>query len=47
MHALTKSSPISSTASLIIANLIAINLAVFEGWSLQDLMVIYSGGFST
>jgi hypothetical protein len=41
MHAVTKSSPISSTCSLIIANLIAINLAVYEGWNLQDLMVIY------
>jgi hypothetical protein len=41
MHAITKSSPISSTCSLIIANLIAINLAVYEGWNLQDLMVIY------
>jgi hypothetical protein len=41
MHAVTKSSSISSTASLIIANMIAINLAIYEGWSLQDLMVIY------
>jgi hypothetical protein len=41
MHAITKSSPISSTCSLIIANLIAINFAVYEGWNLQDLMVIY------
>lgn len=41
MHAVTNSSPISSTASLIIANLIAINLAIYEGWNLQDLMVIY------
>jgi hypothetical protein len=41
MHAVTKSSPISSTASLIIANLIAINLAVYEGWNLQDLMAVY------
>jgi hypothetical protein len=41
MDAITKSSPISSTLSLIIANLIAINLAVYEGWHLQDLMIIY------
>ena len=41
MQAITKSSPISSTCSLVIANLIAIILAVYEGWSLQDLMVIY------
>jgi hypothetical protein len=27
--------------SLVIANLIAINLAVYEGWNLKDLMTIY------
>lgn len=41
MEVATKSSLISSTASLIIANMIAINLAIYEGWNLQDLMVIY------
>ncbi len=42
MHAVVESRPSSSSAfSLIIANLITGVLAVYEGWSLQELMIIY------
>ncbi len=41
MQAVTTSRPLSSTLVLVIANLIAINLAVYEGWNLQDLMIVY------
>ena len=41
MHAVVESRPGSSALSLIIANLITIVLAVYEGWNLQELMVIY------
>jgi hypothetical protein len=41
MQAISTSRPLSSTLVLVIANLIAINLAVYEGWNLQDLMIIY------
>jgi hypothetical protein len=41
MHAVAESRPGSSALSLVTANLITIVLALYEGWSLQDLMVIY------
>ncbi len=41
MHAVVESRPGSSALSLVTANLITIVLALYEGWSLQDLMVIY------
>jgi hypothetical protein len=41
MHAIVESRPGSSALSLVVANLIAISLAIFEGWSLQELMMIY------
>lgn len=41
MHAVTESRPGSSALSLVIANLVAIVLAVFEGWDLGELMLVY------
>ena len=41
MTAIADTRTSSSTTSLVIANLIPIVLAVLEGWSLQELMLIY------
>ena len=41
MHAVDENRSDSSATSLIAANLITIVFAIYEGWNLQELMVIY------
>jgi hypothetical protein len=41
MHAIVESRPGSSALSLVTANLITIVLALYEGWNLHELMIIY------
>lgn len=41
MHAIVEEKPVESVRSLVIANLIAIVLAIFEGWQLRELMFVY------
>ena len=41
MHAIVEDKPVESVRSLIIANLIAVVLAIFEGWQLRELMFVY------
>ena len=41
MHAVVEEKPVASTTSLIVANLIAIVLALIEGWDLRELMLVY------
>jgi len=41
MHAVVEEKPAGSARSLVIANLIAIALALLEGWDLDELMLIY------
>jgi len=41
MHAIVENRSNSSATSLIVANLITIVLAIYEGWNLQELMLIY------
>lgn len=41
MHAIVEEQPRETVRSLLIANLIAIILAVYEGWNLREVMLVY------